>query len=84
MGYSGEMFSQWDNSVVGEVVPQNYQLFLTIEALDEAITNGKKVEFSYNEYGVDKALHLRKNKEEEVRRYMSIHTGWSLLTGSIT
>lgn len=57
-------------SVVSDSSPQNRQLFLTIEALDEAISNGKKVEFSYNEYGTDKELHLRKNKEGEIRRYI--------------
>ena len=56
-------------SVVSDTSPQNRQLFLTVEALDEAITNGKKVEFSYNEFGTDKELHLRKNKEGEIRRY---------------
>ena len=57
-------------SVVSDTAPQNRQLFLTIEALDEAISNGKKVEFSYNEFGTDKELHLRKNKEGEIRRYI--------------
>lgn len=56
-------------SVVSETMPQNRQLFLTIEALDEAISDGKKVEFCYQEYGTDKELHLRKNKDGEVRRY---------------
>ena len=30
------------------------QLFYTIEVLDEAISKGKKVSFTYNEYGTDK------------------------------
>ena len=34
----------------------NKQLFLTIEILDEAISKGKKVEFQYNAYGIDKKL----------------------------
>lgn len=56
-------------SVISDTAPQNRQLFLTIEALDEAISEGKKVEFSYNEYGTDKELHLRRNSDGEVRRY---------------
>lgn len=57
-------------SVVSENAPQNRQLFLTIETLDEAISQGKKVEFRYQEYGTDKKLHLRKNKDGEERLYI--------------
>ena len=57
-------------SVVSEGTPQNRQLFLTVETLDEAISRGKKVTFRYQEYGTDKALHLRKNKDGEERLYV--------------
>ena len=56
-------------SVVSENAPQNRQLFLTVETLDEAISRGKKVTFRYQEYGTDKKLHLRRNKDGEVRQY---------------
>ena len=36
-----------------ETLPQNPQLFLAIETLDEAISKGKKVSFTYLEYGTD-------------------------------
>ena len=42
-----------------ENMPKNKELFYTIEILDEAIAAGKKVSFTYNEYGTDKKLHSR-------------------------
>ena len=42
-----------------ENMPKNKELFYTIEILDEAIADGKKVSFTYNEYGADKKLHPR-------------------------
>ena len=36
---------------------QNYDLFLNIELVDEAIEAGKQITFSYNKYGADKKLH---------------------------
>lgn len=50
--------------------PQNKQLFYTIEELDKAIGEGKKVSFVYNSYGTDKKLHPRKNADGEVREYI--------------
>ena len=44
-------------------------LFYTIEVLDEAISSGKQVKFHYDEYGMDKKLHHRKNAEGEDREY---------------
>ena len=38
----------------------NKQLFYTIEQIEEAITNNKKIEFQYGAYGKDKKLTLRK------------------------
>ena len=36
---------------------QNYDLFLNIELVDEAIEAGKQITFSYNKFGADKKLH---------------------------
>lgn len=36
---------------------QNYDLFLNIELVDEAIEAGKQITFSYNKFGADKNLH---------------------------
>ena len=52
-----------------EKMPNNKQIFYNIEILDEAISNGKKVEFQYNDFGTDKKLHPRMN-EDEVRKYI--------------
>ena len=43
-----------------ENMPQNKELFLTIEILDEAISKGKQVAFRYNDMGTDKKQHPRK------------------------
>lgn len=51
-------------------MPENKQLFLTIEALDEAIEKGKQVEFLYCDYDVDKVLHPRTNSAGEPRTYL--------------
>ena len=53
-----------------ETLPQNPELFLTIELLDEAITHGKKVSFSYLEYGTDKKQHRRCRPDGNVREYI--------------
>ncbi len=52
-----------------ENLPQNPELFYTVEILDEAISNGKQVEFDYCEYGIDKKLHPRKNYKNAPKRY---------------
>lgn len=36
---------------------QNYDLFLNIELVDEAIETGKQITFSYNKFRADKKLH---------------------------
>ena len=51
-------------------MPQNKELFLTIEILDEAISKGKQVAFKYNDMGTDKKQHPRKNSEGNVREYI--------------
>jgi len=50
--------------------PQNRELFYTIEILDEAIENNRKVVFHYSDFGTDKKLHLRCNKEGGVQEYL--------------
>ena len=53
-----------------ENIPANKQLFFTIEVLDEAISKGRQVSFVYNEFGMDKKLHPRKNAAGESREYI--------------
>ena len=53
-----------------ENAPENRQLFYTIEVLDEAISQGKKVSFYYNSYGLDKKLHPREKREGGVKDYI--------------
>lgn len=50
--------------------PNNRQLFYTIETLDEAIQKGRQVAFRYLEYGTDKRLHPRRDREGRVREYI--------------
>ena len=50
--------------------PNNRQLFYTIEILDEAIRKKVQVAFRYLEYRADKRLHLRRNREGQVREYI--------------
>lgn len=50
--------------------PSNSELFMTIETLDKAISQGLQVSFTYNSYDIDKKLHPRKNSEGEVRNYI--------------
>ena len=53
-----------------ENMPTNKQLFYTIEILDEAISKGRQVSFTYNEYGTDKKLHPRLDNEGNIREYI--------------
>lgn len=53
-----------------EDMPENKELFLTIEVLDEAISKNRQVEFSYSDYGTDKKLHPRLNHEGLPRKYL--------------
>ena len=53
-----------------ENLPQNKELFYTIEILDEAISKGRKVAFRYNDIGTDKKQHPRKNSEGNIREYI--------------
>lgn len=53
-----------------EKMPNNKQIFYNIEVLDEAISNGKKVEFQYNDFGTDKKLHPRMSSNGVLRKYV--------------
>lgn len=50
--------------------PTNAQLFYTIEILDEAISKGRQVSFTYNYYDIDKKLHPRKDKSNNLKEYI--------------
>lgn len=53
-------------------MPRNNQVFFTLEMLDEAISKGRKVEFTYNEYGTDKKLHPRKSEPYVINPYQMV------------
>ena len=55
---------------LADTVPENRQLFFTIETLDEAISCTRQVAFHYLAYGTDKKLHPRRNSAGEVREYI--------------
>lgn len=55
---------------LADTVPENRQLFFTIETLDEAISCGRQVAFHYLAYGTDKKVHPRRNSAGEVREYI--------------
>lgn len=51
-------------------LPNNRQLFYTIEILDEAIAKGKQVSFNYNHFEADKKLHPAINDDGSVKEYI--------------
>ena len=53
-----------------ENMPNNKQIFYSIEILDEAISKGKKVEFQYNDFGIDKKVHPRMSSSGKARKYV--------------
>lgn len=53
-----------------ENMPDNRELFYTVEILDEAIERGVQVVFNYMEYGPDKKPHLRSDDDGKVREYL--------------
>ena len=61
-------------STIEETKPKNPQLFYTIEIIDEAIATGKQVAFTYNEYGTDKKLHPKRDREYIVNPYQMAAT----------
>ena len=48
--------------------PQNPELFHIIDILDEAISEGKQVEITYNQYGPDMQLHPTLNEDGTPKR----------------
>ena len=66
-----------------ENAPENTELFYTIDILDEAIAAGRQVAFTYNEYGTDKKLHPRREREYIVNPYqMAAANGRYYLIGN--
>jgi len=53
-----------------DTLPQNPELFMTIEILDEAIERKRKVSFHYLEYGTDGEQHPKRREDGEVREYV--------------
>ena len=51
-------------------MPENKELFYTIEILDEAIEKNRQVTFHYGDYQTDKKLHLRTRDNGETRSYL--------------
>lgn len=70
----GKLSSSWFNQRMNHMhcmsadSPQNKELFLTIEVLDEAITNGKQVALNYGHYGKDLELHPGLNEDGTIKR----------------
>ena len=54
--------------------PENKELFYTIDVLDEAISQNKKVAFTYNAYGADKKLHPKRDREYIINPYQMVAT----------
>lgn len=48
----------------------NPQFFYTVDVLNDAISKGCKVSFSYCEYGIDKKLHEKRNEDGSIREYV--------------
>lgn len=53
-----------------EDMPENKQLFYSIEVLNEAINKGRKVEFMYNDFGIDMKPHPRIASDGKPRKYI--------------
>ena len=51
----------------------NRQVFFNIEQLDEAITAGKQVQFTYMQYGLDKKLYPRREKPYTANAYGMVY-----------
>ena len=59
---------------------QNMQFFYTVEILNQAILQNKKVRFNYNSYKLDKKLHkVSLEKYTVVPRRIIISNGWPYL-----
>lgn len=51
-------------------LPENADLFLNVELLDEAINAHRQVTFVYHDYGTDKKMHPRTDSEGRERRHV--------------
>jgi predicted DNA-binding transcriptional regulator YafY len=71
-GLSGNYFSARVKHIrnLPEKFPENKELFLTIEILDEAISKERQVSFLYNDYDIDKKTHPRLNRDGDPRVYI--------------
>ncbi|MDO4568354.1 MAG: WYL domain-containing protein [Clostridia bacterium] len=76
-----KLSSDYFSCNVSNVAPQAYsaagatenrQLLYTISIVDEAISSGVQVSFTYNAYGTDKALHPRRKKKYTVNPYQIV------------
>lgn len=67
---SGCYFNKRMNNVwcMSADAPNNTQLFNTIDILDDAIEEKKKVELTYNYFGTDMKLHPTLNQDGSVKR----------------
>ncbi len=54
--------------------PQNKELLFTVDVIDEAIIEDKKVAFTYNAYGKDRKLHPKREREYIVNPYQMVVT----------
>lgn len=57
-------------STVAEENVSVKQLFYTVEIIDEAITRGKQIRFTYNNFDTDKKLHARCRDDGSQRIYI--------------
>ena len=70
----GKLSSQYFNQRMNHVrcmssdAPQNPELFLNIELLDDAIEAGKQVRITYGYYGTDLKLHMTVNEDGTEKR----------------
>ncbi|HIU57544.1 MAG TPA: WYL domain-containing protein [Candidatus Ornithomonoglobus merdipullorum] len=70
-GLSNVYFGRKIKNICGltENMPRNPELFHTIDVLDTAISENKKVAFIYNSYGADKKLHPKRESEYIINPY---------------
>ena len=65
------------NKIIKNSHCQNKQIFYTIEILNQAIVENKKVKYHYNSYMCDKKLHpITKEKYTIIPQQMVISNGW--------
>ena len=57
-------------STMPREVPQNPEIFYSIEVLDEAIEKKKKVSFAYIEYGTNKKPYKKRRDDDTIREYV--------------